>query len=41
MDLELTRSISIPVEATYLVNDGAGFDDLSGLGVSTGMTFSF
>ncbi len=41
VDLEVTRLISIPIEATYLRNVGDDLDDLSGLGVSVGVNFNF
>ena len=41
VDLEVTRLISIPIEATYVANGGGGLDDLSGFGVSVGVNFNF
>ena len=41
VDLELTRLISVPIEATYVGNTGGGLDDLSGFGVSVGVGFNF
>lgn len=42
LDVVLGRRISIPIEAIYLVTTGnADIDDLSGLGVSIGIDFSF
>jgi hypothetical protein len=41
LDLEVTRLISIPIEATYVANGGGGLDDLSGFGVSVGVNFNF
>ena len=41
VDLELTRLISVPIEATYVGNRGGGLDDLSGFGVSVGVGFNF
>lgn len=40
VDLEVTRRISIPIEATH-VGNGGGVDDLSGFGVSVGVDVSF
>ena len=41
VDLEVTRLISFPIEATYIGNGGGGLDDLSGFGVSVGVNFNF
>ena len=41
VDLEVTRLISFPIEATYVGNSGGGLDDLSGFGVSVGVNFNF
>jgi hypothetical protein len=41
VDVEVTRLISVPIEATYVGNGGDGFDDLSGFGVSVGVTLNF
>lgn len=39
--LALTRRLSVPLEASYVANGGGGIDDLSGVGVSTGISVSF
>lgn len=41
VDLEVTRLISFPIEATYVGNGGGGLDDLSGFGVSVGVNINF
>lgn len=41
VDLEVTRLISIRIEATYVGNAGGGLDDLSGFDVSVGVNFDF
>ena len=41
VDVEVTRLISFPIEATYVGNGGGGLDDLSGFGVSVGVNFNF
>lgn len=41
VDLEVTRLISFPIEATYVGNGGGGWDDLSGFGVSVGVNINF
>ena len=41
VDIELTPRISLPLEATYLRSFGKDLDDLSGFGVSIGISFNF
>ena len=41
VDLNMSRLISIPIEATYIGTSGDDIDDLSGFGFSLGVNFSF
>ena len=41
VDLNMSRLISIPIEATYVGTSGDDMDDLSGFGLSVGVNFSF
>ena len=41
VDIEVTRLITLPIEATYIGNAGGGLDDLSGFGMSVGVNFNF
>ena len=41
VDLDMSRMISIPIEATYVGTGGDDMDDLSGFGLSVGVSFSF
>ena len=41
MELNLSRLISLPIEATYVRSSGNNLDDLSGFGVSVGVNINF
>ena len=40
-DLAISRLISIPIEATYVVTGGDKINDLSGFGLFVGVNFNF
>ena len=41
VDLDISRLISIPIEATYIGTGGDAIDDLSGFALSVGVNFNF
>lgn len=41
VDIQLARVISIPIEVTYLVNGGRSLGQLSGFGISVGVSVNF